>query len=38
MSGRQTTMAIRADSRPVEVVLDPGTWSLIDIGTWREVK
>ena len=38
MQGRQTTMAIRADSRPVEVVLDPGTWSLIDIGTWREVK
>lgn len=38
MNGRQATLAIRADSRPIDVVLDPGTWSLIDVGTWREVK
>lgn len=38
MNGRQATLAVRADHRPTEVVIDPGTWSLIDIGTWREVK
>jgi len=38
MTGRQATLAVRADSRPTEVVIDPGTRSLIDIGTFREVR
>ena len=38
MNGRQMTLAVRADSRPTDVVIDPGTWSLIEIGAFREVK
>lgn len=38
MSGRQATMRFAADAAPVEVVLDPGTWLLMEAGAFAPTR